>query len=353
MMTHLDVLRGKVPLLDVRAESEFVQGHVAGSVNLPILNDSERIAVGTAYKTLGHAAATALGHRLVSGETKDQRIQAWRDFVATHPNARLTCWRGGQRSAIAQHWLGEIGTQVERMTGGYKVLRNLALTELDKAADSQTGTKQWWVLAGKTGTAKTVMIHNLSQSIDLEGLAHHRGSAFGAASSPQPSVASFENALAAAYLNHSGGNLVLEDESRTIGRVAVPEPWHLRMQSSAVVLVESDLDTRAAHIEQEYVDHALVDQSHDELLQQYLSALSKIQRRLGGARHQEMVLLITQAFQGQRQHQDWISYLLNNYYDPMYQYQLEKKIPRMVFKGAYSEVKEFLQSRANNTKEQN
>ena len=128
-------------------------------------------------------------------------------------------------------------------------------------------------MAGKTGTAKTVLIKRLNNSIDLEGLANHRGSAFGEQPTAQPSVATFENALARACLKHQSTTLVLEDESRTIGRVAVPESWYHRMRNSPIVLVDASLEERIAHIQHEYVDQALSDYTPTQLSTKYLAAL--------------------------------------------------------------------------------
>ena len=125
--TILGILKGDIALLDVRAEKEFQQGAIPGSKNLPILTDSEREAVGTAYRKQGAQAATELGHQLVHTTERSRRIEAWRDFIQRQPNAKLTCWRGGQRSAIAQTWLDDAGVSIERVDGGYKHLRQVAM----------------------------------------------------------------------------------------------------------------------------------------------------------------------------------------------------------------------------------
>lgn len=342
-MSVLKILSGQLPLLDVRAEGEFARSSIPGSTNLPILNDTERAQVGTAYKQQGAALATELGHQLVSGETRAQRIAAWLDFCRAHPKAILTCWRGGQRSTTAQAWLREAGVDIACVPGGYKALRQRAIRVLEDAA---VDDKDWWIIAGKTGTAKTVLIQQLNNSIDLEGLARHRGSAFGAFADPQPTLATFENTLAQAYLNHHHALLVLEDESRTIGSVAVPESWHIRMRQARMVLIEAELDTRVAHIREEYVELALQHTSAAQLAEKYLAALGRIQRRLGGVRYQEVCRLLQAAFAGEADHADWIAYLLENYYDPMYAYQLEHKMPRIAMRGTFSEVQAYLQDLA-------
>ncbi len=335
-----ELLRRGTPLLDVRAPGEYEKGSVPNSVNLPILNDEERAAVGTRYKQAGASAATELGHALVNGETRAGRIDAWRTWLAAHPDARLTCWRGGQRSAIAQQWLADAGVSVPRIPGGYKALRHACLHVLATAA---TEPMPWLVLGGRTGTGKTVVVQEEARAIDLEGLAHHRGSAFGGHGDAQPPPATFENALACSALAHEGGVLLLEDESRTIGRLAVPETWHARMQQSPLVLVEADLQTRAEHIAREYIDDARAGGQTDEVLHaRYADALRRIARRLGGLRHDRIRDLLNQAFEARVPHTVWITALLAEYYDPMYDYQLKGKRDRVVFRGSRPEVTAYL-----------
>lgn len=176
------LLTRRQPLLDVRAPAEFALGQLPNSLNAPILNDAERKRVGITYKQQGHDAAVTVGHRLVNGAVKERRIAAWREFCARHPDAMVMCWRGGQRSALAQQWLAEAGLTQQRVSGGFKALRNACLNVLDNPG------KRWWLVSGRTGSAKTLLIQALDTSIDLEGLANHRGSAFGRRLSPQPKI---------------------------------------------------------------------------------------------------------------------------------------------------------------------
>ena len=124
---HRRILREGLPLIDLRAPTEFALGAFPGAVNLPLLTDAERAAVGTRYKQCGQQAAIALGEELVSGATRTERIDSWRTFIATHPGTLLYCWRGGLRSQIAQEWLRDSGVEVARIAGGYKTLRRTCL----------------------------------------------------------------------------------------------------------------------------------------------------------------------------------------------------------------------------------
>ena len=337
----LALLKQQQPLLDVRAPSEFQLGQLPNSFNAPILNDEERAQVGTAYKQHGHDAAVALGHRLVSGETKAMRIAAWQDFCHANPEAFIMCWRGGQRSELAQQWLAEAGLTHKRVPGGFKTLRKTCLQILDDPR------KNWWLVSGRTGSAKTVLIQTLRQSVDLEGLANHRGSAFGRRLTPQPTPVTFENALAVRYLQHGFESLIVEDESRTIGRIGLPLAWHAQMQQAPIALVEATLEERVEHIHKEYVQDALVEYAaaklpETDLQAHYEGAVHRIKRRLGGVRVAELTQKIQQAFSHQGDHRDWISYLLREYYDPMYDFQLKRKADRVQFRGSRQEVQAFL-----------
>jgi len=340
LLDHLLRIRG--PFIDLRAPAEFLAGAVPGAVNLPLLTDSERHQVGLIYKEQGQSAAIALGESLVSGAVKAARLERWKVFVQDNPDTWLYCWRGGLRSATVLNWLRSAGLDAERVPGGFKALRQRALALLDAAPE----TGPWLVLGGRTGTGKTVLLNEVTGSIDLEGLANHRGSAFGATLTPQPTPVNFENALAVAWLNHEHRFLLLEDESRTIGRLAVPQSWHTRMQRSPLVILEADLSSRVAHIADEYVTQPLAAGVTEAALAGQLGeALDRIQRRLGGVRHRAVRDLLEQGFRTGA-HEAWIERLLSWYYDPMYDYQLEKKLDRVIFRGDAAAVREFLSAYA-------
>ncbi len=328
------------PFIDLRAPAEFEAGAVPGAVNLPLLTDEERHQVGLTYRLEGQSAAITLGETLVSGAVRDARMSAWLAFIHENPETWLYCWRGGLRSSTVQTWLAEAGAAVERVPGGFKALRHRCLALLERAP----GSKPWLVLGGRTGTGKTLVLNRITGSIDLEGLANHRGSAFGGMLSPQPPPVSFENALAVAWLNHTHPFLLLEDESRTIGRLAVPEGWHGTMQQAPLVILESELPDRVARIAAEYVAEPLAaGLSEAALYEQLGGALDRIRRRLGGVRHRTVRELLHEGFRSGA-HDAWIERLLTWYYDPMYDYQLEKKADRVIFRGDAEDVVGYLQT---------
>ncbi len=343
------------PLIDTRAPVEFARGSFPGAVNLPLMNDTEREQVGTAYRHKGHNAAVALGHELVSGDIRAERIQAWVDFTTEHPEAYLFCWRGGQRSQIAQEWLHAAGITVPRLRGGYKAFRSYLIKESIRLAEA----KEILILGGRTGSGKTLLLPRLNEAIDLEGLANHRGSSFGRYATPQPSQIGFENALAYAQIHHDAarfGRLILEDESRNIGHCYIPDPVFNAFQKGKVILLETPLETRIDITFDEYILAAQADyaQYHTRGTVPYSwievmrHNFTRIRKRLGDENYRHLIRLLENAWEHQQRtgdpskHRSWIGELLVRYYDPMYDYQIERKKERIVFRGDSTAVMEYL-----------
>jgi len=350
-MDYRAILASDTPLIDVRAPIEFAQGAMPAAINLPLMNDDERAAVGTCYKRQGPEAALALGHSLVQGESRDARIQAWREACLAHPVGYLCCARGGQRSHITQAWLKEAGVDYPLVAGGYKALRQTAI----EATAEQT-QKPMVLIGGCTGSGKTLLVKQHPQGIDLEGLAHHRGSSFGRTLLPQLSQASFENQLAVALLKKEAARWVLEDEGRMIGSNHLPECLRDSMVQAAIVVVEDPFDVRLERLREEYFDHMWADfsaaygedagwQAYSEYLHHGLFA---IRRRLGLQRFAQFTALLDCALLEQKRtgctdaHFSWLVPLLNDYYDPMYRYQLEKKADKIVYRGTFAEIADWL-----------
>jgi tRNA 2-selenouridine synthase len=210
------------PLIDVRAPVEFVVGSLPGAINLPIMNNEERAMVGTTYKKSGREQAMAQGHELVSGEIKEQRLTLWAEQIQKQPETVIYCFRGGLRSQITQRWLGERGIKRPLIEGGYKKARQFLRDEIDQFSRQSS----MLILSGPTGSAKTNLLKKSNYpNVDLEALASHRGSAFGAMATPQPSQIDFENTLAVTLMKLGKKQVLVEDESRLIGRCAIPESF--------------------------------------------------------------------------------------------------------------------------------
>ncbi len=338
------------PLMDMRAPAEFAHGAFPTATSLPLMTDDERAQVGICYKQRGQAAAIELGHRLVSGEIRARRLAGWCDFARAHPEGFLYCFRGGLRSQTVQRWLRDEGIDYPLVVGGYKAMRRFLLEALERSVQAA----ELVLVSGRTGTGKTRVIERIERSVDLEALARHRGSTFGQLLAAQPSQIDFENALSIALLRllqQGGRRVYLEDEGRLIGRVALPQNLRDRMRSAPMVLVEESLAERIDVVLEDYVCDlgrryvAAGGQEGPALHRERLQGdLARIRRRLGGARHAEVSRLLDAAFDRQWRtgslegHRAWIAYLLERYYDPMYDYQLARREGARLFRGSRDEV---------------
>lgn len=340
-----------VPLLDLRAPVEFTKGAFNNAINLPLMDDDERRKVGIMYKEKGQDEAIALGNDLVSGAIKRARIAAWKSFAADNPQGYLYCFRGGLRSKTSQNWLAANGLNYPLVKGGYKAMRRFLIEETDRIASEH----DFIVIGGRTGNGKTILIHELASTVDLEGLANHRGSSFGRSIDDiQPSQINFENALAVALIKaeatHKGPTFI-EDESPRIGRVGIPKALVNTMKISPMVLVEQNLESRIDNILKDYVTDLLAshisafgEEGFDRFSAFLQGGLARIKKRLGGAAYSEINSLMLAALDQHREAQDetlhrrWIEKLLITYYDPMYDYQISKKEQPIIFTGTRAEI---------------
>jgi tRNA 2-selenouridine synthase len=306
--------------------------------------------VGICYKKHGQQAAIALGNKLVSGGLRDQRMAQWSKFTQAHPQGYLYCFRGGLRSQTVQQWLRDTGIDYPLVTGGYKAMRRFLLAELQRSIEGADIV----LIAGKTGTGKTRVIEQLARSVDLEGLANHRGSSFGQLLTPQPRQIDFENALSIALMKLLAGGekrIYLEDEGRLIGRLYLPDILQAKMKQAPMAVVEQTMAQRVDVVVHDYVldlgrrfAAAHGEQGaalHAEKMQ---ADLSRIRKRLGGDRHQLVSSLMAAAFDKQWQngdlslHREWVAALLDQYYDAMYDYQLSLRSGRELFRGTQAQV---------------
>jgi tRNA 2-selenouridine synthase len=355
---YSSLLLAGVPLLDVRAPVEFAQGALPAASNLPLMNNQERAAVGACYKASGQPAALALGHSLVSGSVREARLAAWQTWCEANPNGYLYCARGGLRSHLVQQWLRERHINFPLVEGGYRALRQYALREMDALAK-----RPMFIISGNTGCGKTLLVRELAYGVDLEGIARHRGSSFGRTLSPQPSQASFENQLAVTLLQKAtafgdrpGFRWILEDEGASIGSRHLPLSLREGMQRADIVVINDPFERRLARLEEEYFRHmaaAFISRLGEENGWQAFSGylrqgLYAIRRRLGLENALRLNALLEQALLRHRSHNDpgahlsWLAPLLRDYYDPMYRYQLSKKIQSVCFEGTFEEVTAWL-----------
>lgn len=339
---------GKRPafqLLDVRAPVEVHRSAIPGAQSLPILNDEERTAVGTCYHEHGQAAAVALGVELTAPH-REARVARWREAVAgsERPTA-FACWRGGKRSGLATEWLGD--PNVSRVQGGTKALRRYLMASLESRF-TQTETL---VISGLTGCGKTDLLHALREvvpqdvlALDLEGLANHRGSAFGGFPAGQPTQQTFENALAATVHLAAPRMTLVEDEARFVGHVEVPEYIFNKIQQSPVVVLEATQAERVARIVREYVFEPTERTSRAVVRQELEVNLNKLKKRLGGAHVAECLEALAFADHEERwlsldAHTLWVDVLLRHYYDKLYARAMTRLAARTIaFQGSAEEV---------------
>jgi len=343
-----------VPLIDVRAPVEFEGGAFPTTVNLPLMNNEERHLVGICYKEHGNAEAVKLGHELVGGSVKQARIAAWAKQLERHPDSMIYCFRGGMRSQISQQWIAEeTGHVIPRLKGGYKAFRNYLLDQLDPI----NLTSKPVILGGRTGTGKTILLQQLENAVDLEAIANHRGSSFGRFTTPQPCPVDFENRLAWAFVKHGAAghrHMVLEDEGRNIGDRYLPAPLVEHFHKADLVVLERTMEERVQITFDEYITAAQLEYQMaygdengiSEWLAYMDNCLDRIRKRLGGLRHQQIKQLLHIAHENgePEQHKAWIEQLLHDYYDPMYDYQIQNKSSTIAFKGDANEVRDYLQS---------
>ena len=185
--------RPKVPIIDVRSPGEFADGHIPGALNVPLFTNDERALVGTSYKEKGPDKALLLGLDIV-GPKMSQIASDGKRYAGPGGTVAIHCWRGGKRSGSVGWLLSTAGLDVQLLEGGYKAYRSVVLQFFEKCPI------EFIVVGGRTGSRKTAVLHELQrrgeQVVDLEGLANHKGSAFGWINeSPQPTTQQFENNL--------------------------------------------------------------------------------------------------------------------------------------------------------------
>lgn len=258
------------PLIDVRSPAEFNKAHIPGAVNIPLFNNDERAQVGTTYTQNSKQEAIELGLKIV--QPKLQNFLSEVQAVAPNNSITVHCWRGGMRSASFARFLSENGfDEVKTITGGYKAFRNYALQYFNKPFNLKN-------LGGFTGSGKTEILKCLKekglQVLDLEDLANHRGSAFGAIDlPPQPTGEQFENNLFIELFKFDKQKPIwLEDESNYLGSVFIPMGFFKQMKSHKLYFLNIPLQQRVNHLVETY--------SH--LNKQALAeSIQKISKRLG------------------------------------------------------------------------
>lgn len=293
--------------IDVRSENEFAAGHIPHAINIPILNNEHRHLVGKCYKEVGHDAAVKLGYDLV-GPLFDQLIAKAKE-VSKEKDLVVYCWRGGMRSQIFADLMSANGMNVLRLSGGYKSFRHWCL-------DRFSSENRMIILAGKTGSDKTTWLKKLREYgepvIDLEHLANHMGSAFGGiGKGSQPTQEHFENLLAIelSVVQELGNRFWIENESRFIGKVRMPDVFFNQFPASPHLELDVNLEHRIATIIRDYGDF------EPAILLEKTQTLSK---RMGSEQVKNACIHLEEG-----RKEDWIKLLLH-YYDDTYLHSKER-----------------------------
>ena len=305
-------------IIDVRSPAEYEHAHIPGALNLPLFDNDERAMIGTTYKKQSREAAIKAGLPLFGNKMLPmiETVESWmaaaqKENHLTKPTLYVHCWRGGMRSAAVAWLLDLYGYKVIQLTGGYKAYRNWVLEQFTIAYPLK-------VLGGYTGSGKTEILHALQEKnysvIDLEGLAHHKGSAFGAIGQlAQPSQEMFENILAKKLfeVNKNKKPIWIEDESQRIGTVLIPTPLFHLMRNSTCYFMTIPFEQRLLFILEGY---GKFDQ------QSLIEATERIQKRLGGLETKNAVEHIMQG-----ELKEAFSILLK-YYDKWYEKNAQNQV---------------------------
>ena len=304
-------------IIDVRSPAEFDHAHIPTAQNLPLFSNEERAIIGTTYKKQSREAAIKAGLPLFGNKMLGmiETVESWmsekqKNNASAKPTIYIHCWRGGMRSAAVAWLLDVYGYKVIQLTGGYKAYRNWVLAQFNIPYSCK-------VLGGYTGSGKTEILQELQKRkysvIDLEGLAHHKGSAYGAIGQAiQPSQEMFENSLAHSLLeqNKNKGPIWIEDESQRIGTVLIPTPLFQLMRNSTCYFLTIPFEERLNFILEGYG-------KFDK--QSLMNATLRIQKRLGGL---ETKTAINHIIEGEFKE---AFFILLKYYDKWYEKNVNKE----------------------------
>lgn len=330
-------------LIDVRSPGEVARGAIPDGVVLPILDDAERHAVGIAYAEEGQEAAVERG-RILTNADMPHRQAAWRNAALEMPSAFM-CWRGGLRSELAQQFAGVPGTP--RVAGGYKALRAWLMHSFGPSLTRRSA----FVVTGPTGSGKTDLLGDLASladllTLDLEAAANHRGSAFGSVGE-QPAQATFEHRLALPLHLGSERFLLLEDESRNVGSVHLPQEVFEVVRSAPLLILESSDEERLRRIHEVYAARPARDVGVDATRDALARGIHKLRKRLGAAVTADLVDALEDAarqgaWDDREAFRPIILPLLHAYYDPRYRKATPRDGRTIAARGSREELRAWL-----------
>jgi tRNA 2-selenouridine synthase len=285
-------------IIDVRSPGEFSKGTIPGAVNLPLFDDDERGIIGTLYRHAGHGEAVDRGFELVE-KSLASLVRSFRPY--RDKKIVIFCARGGMRSRSVVNLLERYGYTAYQLEGGYKKYRHDTLARLEKFSPKLI------VLHGLTGCGKTRILQKLDNAIDLEGLAHHRSSLFGAIDRQPRTQRAFESHLVRTIDSLGKEPYFIEGESRKIGKVFIPQSLAMAMKNGIFVLIKCSLETRIRRI---IADYPVED---EKTLEQIEIILNSLRQKMG---NRAVDTLCSNLRQGRLE--DLVRQLLTDYYDKRY-----------------------------------
>lgn len=291
--------------IDVRSPKEFEEDHIPEAINLPIFNNEERAEVGTIYKLKGRDEAVIRGTE-IGGQRIGDIINEMADIQGR--NIVICCARGGMRSGAVAALLDSLGIKTFRLKDGYKSYRRYVLERLNTFPVKP----EIFILQGLTGAGKTEIIRYIKNSIDLEDLAGHRSSIFGAIGLKQNSQKAFDSGLCSGIMKlKDEAYIVLEGESRKIGNLHIPDNIFMQMRSSPAIYIDTPMSRRVEIIKKEY------DRFHEH--DKVISIVKSLKRKLSSVKIEKLLQLYSSG-----EVEEFIEILLADYYDALYSYTLKK-----------------------------
>jgi tRNA 2-selenouridine synthase len=307
-----------IPMVDLRSEGEFADGHIPNAVSVPLFNNDQRAQVGTCYKQEGKKPAVQLGLELLAGQIDPFNEALWRQ--SRDGKIVVHCWRGGMRSWSVAIFLASQGLEVFVLDGGYKAYRAWVRNKINEFSQHKL-----LIITGRTGSGKSEFVSSLPKAfpvIDLEAIACHRGSAFGhfKQANASPTQQQFENLLIDEYMKIAHHRAIVLEIEHAIGPVKVPTVLRHMMMKSEMVLIERSLKDRVELLKRTYTENwtAADDDDFSKSLQQLARYISKVQ--LGDL----------QRLLAERNFDELIKQLLVLRYDPIYDRGLQKHEARII-----------------------
>lgn len=292
-------------LVDIRSPSEYRDFHIPGALNVPLFEDQEKRLIGLIYRGEGLEKAKSLGYEIAWG--KFQRLlQTFRELKSRHKHVVVYCWRGGLRSQELCKALSSMGVEVLRLQGGYRAYREFILKDMERVLQH----KEFLVLTGKTGVGKTRLIRRLKEegypAVDLEGLAKDRGSVFGKVGIEERVSQKLFDALLYEELRTDAPLLLVEDESRLIGNLHLPQAFWRKKEQGVFVEVQASLQSRLKNLVEDYT-------AYPNWQEQVRKSIHKIRKYLG---EQKCEVALNMLSAGKVE--ELALFLMKEYYDRTY-----------------------------------